>query len=394
MRSKGFLFSLFFGLCVLGYSQEIQLSQLSRISVLTCGPGDDLYTTFGHSAFRVLDPSVGIDVVYNYGTFDFNPPLFYLEFAQGQLFYTLSRQQMDHFLNVYKYENRWVREQILNLSLPQRQELFQFLETNNLPENKVYRYDFFHNNCATKIWDVLKETYREDLQLEANYLDELYTFRELIHQNVRINTWSAFGIDLALGSVIDKKASPEEHLFLPHYVKQQLAKAQLGSKPLAFATKTLIQTIPRKRNTGFWVTPLFWLLFFLMIVWLITFLDFRRNRRSRWLDMVLFLVTGSAGALIFFLWFFTDHTATVGNLNILWAFPVNLIVAFLLMRKRQWPWLLVYVKILLGLLALLIILGLFKVQVFSPLLLPILLALGTRYFYLLLQLRNSGSIKA
>ncbi|WP_425236403.1 DUF4105 domain-containing protein [Ulvibacterium sp.] len=382
----GFFFSLSFW----GISQEVQLSQLSRISVLTCGSGSDLYTTFGHSAFRVNDPSIGIDVVYNYGTFDFNPPEFYFEFAQGKLLYSLSRQKMDRFLSVYKYENRWVREQVLDLTLQQRQKLFWFLEVNNRPENRTYKYDFFYDNCASKIWDVLKEVYGEQLQLKEGYLKNLYTFRELIHQHLETNTWSAFGIDLALGSVIDKKASPKEHMFLPIYVMQQLEGAQLGEKPIAYTTKTLLQTLPTKKNGNFFLTPLFWLLIVLALVWIITFIDFKKDKRSRWLDFTLFFITGLAGCLIFYLWFLTDHTATIGNLNILWAFPLNLILSFILIRKKVPPkWLSAYLKILMGFLVLVIVFGLFKVQVFSPLLLPILLALGTRYFYVLLQLRNS-----
>jgi hypothetical protein len=390
MRLKGLLLALFFSLSFWGISQEVQLSQLSRISVLTCGSGSDLYTTFGHSAFRVNDPSLGIDAVYNYGTFDFNPPEFYFEFAQGKLLYSLSRQNMDRFLNVYKYENRWVKEQILDLTQQERQKLFQFLEINNQPENRAYKYDFFYNNCASKIWDVLKEVYGEPLQLKKGYLKKLYTFRELIHQHLETNSWSAFGIDLALGSVIDKKASPKEHMFLPIYVMQQLEGSQLGEKPVAYATKTLLQTLPIKKNNNFFLTPLFWLLILLAIVWIITFIDFKKNKRSRWLDFTLFFITGLAGCLIFYLWFLTDHTATAGNFNILWAFPLNLIPSLFLIRKTKAPkWLSGYLKILMGFLVLVIFFGLFKVQVFSPLLLPILLALGTRYFYVLLQFRNS-----
>ncbi|WP_422081104.1 DUF4105 domain-containing protein [Ulvibacterium sp.] len=393
MRLKALLLALSFSLSFGAISQEVQLSPLSRISVLTCGSGSDLYTTFGHSAFRVNDPSLGIDVVYNYGTFDFNPPTFYFEFAQGKLLYALSRQKMDRFLNVYKYENRWVKEQILDLTLPQRQELFRFLEVNNRPENRMYKYDFFYDNCASKIWDVLREVYGEQLQLKEGYLKNLYTFRELIHQHLETNSWSAFGIDLALGSVIDKIASPKEHMFLPIYVMQQLEGSQLGGKPIAYATKTLLQTLPVKENNNFFLTPLFWLLIVLAIVWITTFIDFKKNKRSRWLDFALFVITGLAGCLIFYLWFLTDHTATVGNFNILWAFPLNLVLSFFLIRKKVAPkWLAGYLKVLMGFLVLMIVFGLFKIQVFSPLLLPILLALGVRYFYVLLQLRNSRTL--
>src|SRR5690606_28776993 len=173
-----------------------------------CGQGEDLYTTFGHSAFRVTDPGLGIDVVYNYGTFEFDPPMFYVDFARGKLLYSLSRAHFRDFLLEYEIQNRWVKEQILDLTPKQVNELFRFLETNYLPENRDYKYDFLFDNCATKIPAVLKNVFKEDLVFSEDYLSDHYTFRELIHQNLITNSWSSFGIDLALGSVIEIEATP------------------------------------------------------------------------------------------------------------------------------------------------------------------------------------------
>lgn len=370
-------------------AQDSTLSPTSKISVLTCGPGNDLYSTFGHSAFRVHDPINGLDTVYNYGTFNFNPPAFYVEFAQGKLWYKLSKQQMDRFLGAYTYEKRWVKEQLLDLSLPDRNKLFQFLEKNHLPENRTYKYDFFYNNCATKIWDVLHEVYGERLHFQEDYIPTLYTFRELIHQNLKTNSWSAFGIDLALGAVIDKKATPAQHMFLPEYVQSQLEHSLLDGTSLVKQQTSLYEAQPQEPTSQFLSTPLFWILVLSLWIVLITYMNFKRNKRSRWLDVLLFLLTGLAGCLIFFLWFLTDHTATVLNFNILWAFPLNLILPIFFAKRT--PWFKNYVRLLMGLLVLVIILGLFKIQVFSPLLLPLIIALGIRYFYLYLQIpKTSG----
>ncbi|HZJ21061.1 MAG TPA: DUF4105 domain-containing protein [Pricia sp.] len=382
MQLKNILFILFLTGSVLGQAQKIELTPLSKISVLTAGSGSELYSSFGHSAIRVQDPTLGVDAVYNYGMFDFTTPNFYTKFTRGKLNYTLARERFPYFLLGYEQEKRWVKEQTLDLTLEERKALFQFLDINYLPENRDYKYDFFYNNCATKIWDVLKEVYGEKLVLDENYLDQLYTHRQLIHQNVPTNSWSGFGIDLALGSVIDDIATPKEHMFLPEYVMKQMDKAQLGTKPLASKPEVVLDFEPVDNHLPFFLSPAFWLSVFLVTVLILTYLDFKSNTRRRWLDFILFFVTGIAGVVIIFLWFFTDHTATAGNFNILWAFPPNLIVAFIATQKKGPNWIAKYALFLLVLIAITLVLWLFGVQIFSPLLILVWLALGTRYFFL------------
>jgi len=382
MQLKNILFILFLTGSVLGQAQKIELTPLSKISVLTAGSGSELYSSFGHSAIRVQDPTLGVDAVYNYGMFDFTTPNFYTKFTRGKLNYTLARERFPYFLLGYEQEKRWVKEQSLDLTLEERKALFQFLDTNYLPENRDYKYDFFYNNCATKIWDVLKEVYGEKLVLDENYLDQLYTHRQLIHQNVPTNSWSGFGIDLALGSVIDDIATPKEHMFLPEYVMKQMDKAQLGTKPLASKPEVVLDFEPVDNHLPFFLSPAFWLSVFLVTVLILTYLDFKSNTRRRWLDFILFFVTGIAGVVIIFLWFFTDHTATAGNFNILWAFPPNLIVAFIATQKKGPNWIAKYALFLLVLIAITLVIWLFGVQIFSPLLILVWLALGTRYFFL------------
>ena len=384
MQSKNFILLLFLLWTTFGFSQKIELSPLSEISVLTCGPGDDLYTAFGHSAFRVQDRTLGIDAVYNYGTFDFNPPWFYLDFTQGNLIYSLGKQHMDRFLAEYKYYNRWVNENTLNLSLEERNKLFQFLEHNYLPENRDYRYDFFYDNCATKIWDVLKENYGTQLTFDPNYIPEQYTFRELIHQNLEFNSWAAFGIDMALGSVIDEKATPKEHMYLPAYVMRQLTHATMSGKPLSAKTTSVFKSAEKNKDSNFFATPLFWLTAVLILGSFITFNDIKKQRRTKWLDFSLFFITGLAGLQLFHLWFLTEHTTTVGNFNLLWVFPLNLVVAFFMISKKTFPvWISKYLLLLLLLLGATILVWLLKIQVFSTMIIPLLILLTIRYLYLI-----------
>src|SRR5690606_36335291 len=154
-------------------------------------------------------------------------------------------------------QNRWVKEQDLEMNPEENNELFQFLETNYLPENRDYKYDFLFDNCATKIPAVLKKVYKKDLVFKEDYLEDQYTFRELIHQNLVANSWSSFGIDLALGSVIDRKATPYEHTFLPNYVMKQLDHTTLRHEPLVRKNSIILKASPTTGKVNFFMTPLF-----------------------------------------------------------------------------------------------------------------------------------------
>jgi hypothetical protein len=389
------LFIIFFlGPIFHGAAQLRELSPESQISVLTCGSGSDLYTTFGHSAFRVQDPSQGLDVVYNYGTFNFDPPVFYVEFAMGKLNYSLSKQSMPNFLYAYEMENRWVKEQLLQLNPTERNDLFLFLEKNYLPENRDYKYDFFFNNCATKIGDVLQEALGKNLHFNEGHLEKNYTFRQLIHQNLFTNSWSSFGIDLALGAIIDKTATLKEHMFLPLYVSEQLNNTTLSENDLVVRERSVLTTVKREEKGYFLASPLFWILAMVLFVLTITYIDYKNHVRSRLMDSILFFVTGLAGVVLIFLWFFTDHTATANNFNILWVFPLNLIIGFFIVKKNNAPsWLPKYLLFLLGLLGLTMVLAVFRVQVFSPLAIPLWIMLGVRYLFLWKFFRQHTSLK-
>ncbi len=374
------LFGLFTLISVSG--QQVQLSPASKISVLTCGPGEELYSSFGHSALRVQDSSQGIDLVYNYGVFDTRGENFYFRFSQGRMDYLLVRNRFFDFLEEYKIDNRWVNEQILDLDQRQRNQLFRFLENNARPENRVYQYDFFHNNCATKIWDVLKTALGDDLTFEKDYATTTYTFRRLIRHYLKTNSWGQFGIDLALGSVIDRQATPQEHMFLPDYISEQIKDAKLGAKPLSFNSNPLIMAVQKEQKSSFLTTPLFWILLFLAITILMTYRDYKRGKRSRWFDFLLFSIVGLHGLLIFYLWFLTDHVWTVRNFNILWVFPLNLVVAFFLLKKNPPKWISKYLLVLLFLLLVTVVVWLFEIQLFSLLIIPFMGLLAIRYTYL------------
>ncbi|MBC8110331.1 MAG: DUF4105 domain-containing protein, partial [Verrucomicrobia bacterium] len=194
------------------------LSENAQISLITIAPGDELYSGFGHSALHVYDPNTGMDKSYNYGTFDFRAKGFYVKFVRGQLDYMLSVGELGRELIYWgEAENRQVTQQILNLSAEQKNRLYQFLEKNALPENKFYRYDFFYDNCSTRIRDALQKTIGESLKFNPT-TDKEKSFRDLTDEYLLpTKKWEDLGIDVALGLRTDKIATPYEYMFLPDY---------------------------------------------------------------------------------------------------------------------------------------------------------------------------------
>ena len=377
---------------MVGHSQITELSPMSKISLLTIGTADELHSKFGHSALRIQDPSRDMDIVFGYGGFDFEAPFFYWKFTTGKLDYSMTGHRFPNFMENYKQENRWVHEQQLNLTQPERNELFRFLEENYRRENRNYKYDFLFDNCATKIPEVFKKVFGDRLSFDDGYLNDISTFRDLIHETLNTNSWSAFGIDLALGSVIDRKATTWEHQFLPFYVSKQFGNTLINGKDLVTTEQLLLDTRPMEKRNHFILSPLFWLSLLMVVVIIITYFDHQRKRRSKWLDFTLFLTTGIAGLLICFLWFATDHTSTKMNFNMLWALPLNIILAFILAKRKTPPiWVKNYLLLLLGLIGVTIILWLSKFQIFSPWIIFILLTLVCRYLFLLRFLKINMS---
>ena len=357
-------------------SQSIPLSDQAEISLFTIGKGAELYDSFGHTAIRVKDPENRIDAVYNYGGFDFDTPNFYLKFAQGKLLYTLSRNpNYQRFLANYKAQNRSITEQVLQLTPAQKQQVFNYLEENYKPENRKYLYDFFYDNCATRPNEVFQQSIGGSLEMSYAHQTPSLTHRQLIHQYLDTNSWGSLGIDIALGAVIDRPATPQEYLFLPDEVMQAFAKARLGDSqslpaqqdsatansptttlPLVKKTKK-IYTPERPIDTRppFLLSPLFILGLLSVLLIIKTYRDFKRKAAISGLDTAIMIVLGILGVLLLLLWFATDHTATKWNYNLLWAFPFHLIAAVVVAKKNPPQWIYPYMKLTIILLVLLVL---------------------------------------
>ena len=376
-------------------AQTLPLSPRAEISVITCGRGaDELYSAFGHSAIRVYDPVNRIDYAYNYGVFDFDQPNFYLNYTKGLLLFKLGVYAYPDFVNSYVYYNRWVTEQVLNLSPGQKQRIFDYLEWNALPENETYRYDYFYNNCANKVRDVFAQTLGDSLHFDDSYITTSYTIRQLTDLYLTDQPWGDLGIDICLGLPMDKKASPYEYMFLPDYVLSSFDHATVSrggkEEPLVKAKIPVFLNTPREPHQAI-VHPLLVFGAILLAAIVLSAWDFRRKDVSLWFDGFLFVTTGAIGVLLLLLWTATDHQAAARNMNLLWALPTNLFFLAVLRQKAR-PSLRKY---FLGVSALSLILLLswsFLPQQMNPFLVPLVAAIAVRAFtlsrYLPLQGRS------
>jgi hypothetical protein len=361
-----------------------RLSPEAKISLITCSSGPELYAIFGHSAVRVNDPVNGLDIVFNYGTFDFDEPNFYLKFARGKLNYKLSISYFRDFVYSYTMDNRSVYEQEMNFTEEQKQQYWAFLTNNYLPQNRFYLYDFFFDNCATRIRDGVEATFPNQVRFNISKFDEDMSFRNLIDLYLPPQPWGDFGIDLALGARIDREATPYEYMFLPNYLSKGFANATLTEKgqtvPLVGEVKVIFERQPVDFSPGFF-TPTVLLWVFFAVVLALTVMDFVKRRRSRVLDMTFFFITGIIGIILLLLWFATDHQATANNFNLLWAIPTHIVIAFFLGRYTLPDWVSKYMLATAILAAVLLVFWPWWPQMLHTAFVPVTLALGLRAAY-------------
>lgn len=304
-----------------------RLSNRARVSLLTCTPGEAIYEAFGHSALRIKDDSLQIDWVFNYGIFDFDQPNFFINYAKGYLNYMLGVQSTENFLYSYAYYGRGVRELELQLPPDDVQRLWQILLYNASDEHKYYLYDYFFDNCSTRLWAVIDSaTGHHRLKYNPITTHGQETFRSLIARYAVNNPWGLLGIDLGLGSTIDTTLTDFHYMFLPDYLEAGMQAAQLLTdstyKPLA-GNINILHTHTADFTYRHFFTPLntFWLLFLTTAVAVIL------TARAAWPYYALYYICTLAGGLVgvvLVLLLFTDHEAAYYNYNLIWANPILL----------------------------------------------------------------------
>jgi hypothetical protein len=380
--------SIFVLLCLFSIMQsnaQVNLSVYSEISIVTAGPGEALYEKFGHAAIRIKDPVLNLDLIYNYGVFDFNQPNFLLNFADGKMYYVLARYDFKYFLSSYKKEKRWLKQQVLNLNKTEKQELFLYLENNARIENATYPYDPFFNNCASKLKDITTVILKENVVLNSEKIKDKSTLRELMNQEITWNTWGNFGINLITGRILDQERNQLEYTYLPDYLFKTIKNGKIKRDHkiinLVKREDVLLDFDEISTNTSLF-NPLAFFTLLALIVSLITIKDIKNQKRTKWLDFIIFFLTGIVGLILTYFWFFSSHKTAPDNYNVLWAFLPNLIVAFIVTKAIAKKWLQKYLIILLVCLTIVLILWILELQIFPITAIPILLLLGIRYLFL------------
>jgi hypothetical protein len=296
-----------------------------EVSLLTCSPGDELYSAFGHTAIRVND------MVFNYGMFNFNTEGFYIKFVSGETDYELGVEMMDGFERQYERRNRSVIEQKLNLTNEEKAALFNALIENTRPENKTYRYNFVFDNCATrprvKIEECLKGAIKYDVK------EENESYRKLIEKYVGEDSWIKFGIDILIGAEADKTASFFDRLFLPDELMNAFATARRDNgERLVTETKEIVsQDKDEDDDKDNGITPLAVAVIAMTIISIASLLF---PRKLKALDFILFLATGLLGVVITYLCFFSLHPLVGENYNLLWLNPIHLIIPLTIFIKK------------------------------------------------------------
>jgi len=310
-----------------------------RISLLTCGPGNELYSTFGHTAIRIIDSSNKLDVVFNYGIFDDSDPYFYIKFARGIMRYQVAGEYFKDFMEEYVEDKRSVAEQELQLSCTEKINLLNALKENSRDDKKYYDYQFYKDNCTIRAKDMIKKSTDQSI-IFKNILPAKAppSFRQLIHDYLDNgnHSWSKFGIDLLLGSHLDDVATNEQAMFLPDYLMKGFDSATIHQQKLVSDKKIILSSGTKKAESFSWLSPFF---IFSLVAIVIILLSFNNSASTKKIlnafDIVFFFFIGLLGILIAFEWLGRVDEVCRNNMNILWAWPTHVVAAFLINKKTK-----------------------------------------------------------
>jgi hypothetical protein len=303
-----------------------------RISILTCGVGDELYSSFGHTGVRIIDSVKHTDEVYNYGTFNFSPD-FYKEFVRGKLLYYLDKSSFNDFMSTYVEEKRNVQEQVLDIPEDRKSAIFVYLENNLLPENKSYKYDYFFDNCATRVRDIFPKVLGPEFYFGEVLHGKKISYRKIMNQYLVNKHWERFGMNLLLASPTDSIMTDEGGMFLPDFIHQGLVHAKYRGNHVVSSDATILDHKHVFKST---LNGPLWAMIGLLILTALSFLVRSFHYLKSVLRFLILMVTGLLGILMLVMWLGTDHRACSNNYNILWAIPFNTIIAFVAHKKRFW----------------------------------------------------------
>ena len=351
-----------------------------QISLLTCSPGKEVWAQYGHTAIRYYDKESGEDLAINYGIFSLDQTYFIPRFVLGMTDYRMGVQPMDMFLAQYSYEGRGVVEQVLNLSAEDKEVIYKALQENMKPENVVYRYNYFFDNCTTRARDMLVNHLHGKVVYPP--AEEDATFRSMIHKWNNKYEWSQFGEDLLLGVNADRKTTKSEQQFLPENLRSDFDKARYNGKPLVKVTNVLLDAETEVAEPVFPLSPLSIALIFAVISLVMMLFSYRRQQVYWAWDLALMLTSGLMG-IIFFVMIFSQHPCVSLNFILLFFNPLPLFFLYSTIKKKKVIWWKIW--------GVLIILGLFG-SLFQEIPLPILIVASFLLLDCIVHLRINKAV--
>ena len=361
-------------------AQSMRNPDSIQISLLTCSPGKEVWAQYGHTAIRYYDKESGEDLAINYGIFSLDQTYFIPRFVLGMTDYRMGVQPMDMFLAQYSYEGRGVVEQVLNLSAEDKKVIYEALQENMKPENVVYRYNYFFDNCTTRARDMLVNHLHGKVVYPP--AEEDATFRSMIHKWNNKYEWSQFGEDLLLGVNADRKTTKSEQQFLPENLRSDFDKAKYNGKPLVKETNVLLDAETEVVEPVFPLSPLSVALIFAVISLVMMLFSYRRQQVYWAWDLALMLTSGLMG-IIFFVMIFSQHPCVSLNFILLFFNPLPLFFLYSTIKKKKVIWWKIW--------GVLIILGLFG-SLFQEIPLPILIVASFLLLHCIVHLRINKAV--
>lgn len=319
---------------------EVKHEHVFSLGVITCTPGTESYSLYGHTALRYCNPSTGEDVVFNYGLFDFASPHFLWRFVLGQTDYMVGAQPTARFLRDYESQGRGVTEQVLNLTPGEEDRLLRFLLWNIQPENRTYRYNYLTNNCATCVLDAISDA----LDGTVQYPGEVgcRTYRGELHRFTAEHPWMQLGNDLLLGADCDTLLSPEAVPFLPYTLAEFLDTACVFRADgrqcrLVSETRVLVASnAARQTESCSFPRPALVAWLFALLCLCLTVWEWHRRRVVWPVDAFVFFLQGLSGCLVLFMFCFSEHPTVGSNGQVLLLNPLPLLcLLWVIARARK-----------------------------------------------------------